>query len=379
MKKLLVISSLFIALTSYSAGTLYSTKATHQVAVGSWFDANNWNTGIPVISNNNEAIIGNETFVAGNLTISSQNFGITINAGAALVITGDLIFDNNDASGYDINVASNGVLIVLGSIKSLRTNMKLNINSQGVIATVKTVVHDGKTTDISNNGHLYVFQTPEGIGNNDFESVNKTISKESNMIPNGHGWILDKMKAYGYGGSTPMPIEFSSFTVIGEGQKVLCSWVTASETNNDFFSVEHSADGIVWTGIATVDGSGTTSIDQSYSFTHVKAPVGLNYYRIKQTDYDGVYSYSDIKSVTIEEHENESDMIIKIFPNPAIHFLNVESKSDVTKITVYDNVMKGVVSSTSNSVDVSNLGKGYYTLYVELSNGEKSNFRFVKE
>ena len=99
----------------------------------------------------------------------------------------------------------------------------------------------------------------------------------------------------------PLPIELVDFQVIARTEFVHVNWSTASETNNDFFTVECSVNGTNWVDVGFVDGAGTTSLRQDYEFIHRFPHSGLSYYRLKQNDYDGAYRYSDIRSVNFDQ------------------------------------------------------------------------------
>jgi hypothetical protein len=115
--------------------------------------------------------------------------------------------------------------------------------------------------------------------------------------------------------SVILPIKISHFNVLllGDNQ-VEISWETATETNNDFFIVEKSIDGKRWDNLQKVKGAGT-SVDPIYYSLFDKMPYsGHNYYRVKQVDFDGQFSYSSIRSVYLDAI-NES--VIQAFPNPS--------------------------------------------------------------
>lgn len=83
------------------------------------------------------------------------------------------------------------------------------------------------------------------------------------------------------------PIELKSFTGINTNKGNELNWVTSTERNNDYFTIERSTDGINWTIINTTPGSGTTTMEQSYTYTDNNFDRTINYYRLTQTDYDG--------------------------------------------------------------------------------------------
>jgi hypothetical protein len=95
----------------------------------------------------------------------------------------------------------------------------------------------------------------------------------------------------------PLPIELMSFNAVCDGEKVNLNWATASETNNDFFTVERSKDASLWEDALTVAGAGTSNVNNYYAATDNQPIPGNSYYRLKQTDYDGTFTYSDIVPV----------------------------------------------------------------------------------
>jgi hypothetical protein len=91
-------------------------------------------------------------------------------------------------------------------------------------------------------------------------------------------------------------------------------WVTASERNNAGFTLERSEDGAAFRAIGYVEGSGDSNEERRYSFTDEQPARGLNYYRLKQTDYDGAYEYSPVRVVDMGR---ATDYGVSLFPNPA--------------------------------------------------------------
>ncbi len=110
-----------------------------------------------------------------------------------------------------------------------------------------------------------------------------------------------------------LPSELLSFTVDSyEGTKVICSWVTATETANDYFIIERSSDGNNFWEAGRVKGAGNSNSEQHYSFVDHPAIFGVEevYYRLRQVDYNGRYSYSQVVSLLI----NNEKPILKIYP-----------------------------------------------------------------
>ena len=142
-----------------------------------------------------------------------------------------------------------------------------------------------------------------------------------------------------------MPIELLSFTGEVTSKGNLLQWNTASETNNNYFSVERSADGKNFKAIGQVKGAGNSTQENSYSFLDVWAPEGINYYRLKQTDFDN-------NSHIIALRSNKKDELFLIYPNPA-------SGSFIVSVKEFSSEGYGI--SISNSVGQVVFTKDYIT------------------
>jgi hypothetical protein len=114
------------------------------------------------------------------------------------------------------------------------------------------------------------------------------------------------------GGGNPLPIQMSAFSALLQNKKVNVNWTTQTEVNNDFFTVERSADNVAFTPIGTVDGSGNSNEIRNYQFVDNQPLKGVSYYRITQTDFDGHVSKTN--SVVVN---NKMGMSFSIYPNPA--------------------------------------------------------------
>jgi hypothetical protein len=103
-------------------------------------------------------------------------------------------------------------------------------------------------------------------------------------------------------GSSTLPIELLSFDAKPDDNHVLAKWSTASEKNNDFFTLERSKDGASFEKLKTVPGAGNSDHVLNYSEKDEAPLHGISYYRLKQMDYDGKTSYSRV--VTVEFNSN---------------------------------------------------------------------------
>lgn len=184
--------------------------------------------------------------------------------------------------------------------------------------------------------------------------------------------------------NTPLPIELLRFEAFVKSSGVLISWETASEINNNYFNVERSNDGYNFESIGNIPGAGTSTQHHSYSFPDADPGTGIFYYRLKQVDFDGGYSYSDIVAVKLNSSVNE----ISIYPNPASSLINFEFESAnnsivnfqivnmIGKLLIEDSkvVSKGIISS---QMDIKNLPEGVYYLKI-IENDAVYKGKFVK-
>jgi hypothetical protein len=114
---------------------------------------------------------------------------------------------------------------------------------------------------------------------------------------------------------TVLPLKWLSFTAQKQNNQVSLNWSTASETNTKNFIVEHSINGINWEGLSILTAAGNSDNIRSYNYSHDGTIAGINYYRIKQMDIDGNYSYSEIKSIRISKDAQP----FKVVGNPIVN------------------------------------------------------------
>ncbi|MBK6839033.1 MAG: hypothetical protein IPG90_12930 [Bacteroidetes bacterium] len=113
-----------------------------------------------------------------------------------------------------------------------------------------------------------------------------------------------------------MPIELAYFTANVTGKEVLLSWATATETNNSFFNIERGTDGISYESIQQINGAGNSTSFLTYGVTDKNPIEGTSYYRLKQTDFDGKYSYSNVEVINYTSSLANKILINSIGPNP---------------------------------------------------------------
>lgn len=179
-----------------------------------------------------------------------------------------------------------------------------------------------------------------------------------------------------------LPIKLTEFKgKCGNGKKEF-EWTTATEINNDYFTVEQSEDGINFYEITKVNGAGNSSVVNKYT-SIVNDDKNYSYYRLKQTDYDGQFAYSDMLYLDCEQEQ-----ILGVYPNPAVHEIAIElnSKENVNG-EIYNVLGERVKSFTAFSgsnrieVDIENLPQGIYTIvfYNQETGKPFESKKFVKQ
>jgi len=111
-----------------------------------------------------------------------------------------------------------------------------------------------------------------------------------------------------------IPVELTSFIASISNNQILLNWITASELNNRGFEIQQSFDNESFTRIDFVAGSGSTTEQRNYNYTVKNAPAGLQYYRLKQIDFDGSYEYSPV--IEIDGPLPAEYVLNQNYPNP---------------------------------------------------------------
>jgi predicted outer membrane repeat protein len=188
-----------------------------------------------------------------------------------------------------------------------------------------------------------------------------------------------------------LPVTWSSMSVKNNNCENIISWTTESETNNDYFVVESSKDGKEYGQVKMIEGQGDKRSQSKYSYNHPLKSSGVTYYRIKQVDYDGRYSYS---SVIKSRNKACAELsYLSVYPNPAMNeSVNLEfseiEKGEEVSIQVYNNIGQLQLNNTfvaddniqQKPLDISTLQSGVYIIKVCSSGGSlfSANVKFIK-
>jgi hypothetical protein len=178
--------------------------------------------------------------------------------------------------------------------------------------------------------------------------------------------------------TNPLPITLSEFSVKKDKEKSLIQWTTISEINNDYFIVERSNDAENFYEISKVKGAGNSNTILNYQVKDYSPLSGTNYYRLKQVDFDGSYTYSDIKALNFEKNLSPTvyyyDNKLHINATDVIHNLQIEIY-DVCGKLIYQN--NQYCNSNTITVNINqNLENGMYIAVIRTEE-QQNSYKFV--
>jgi len=171
-----------------------------------------------------------------------------------------------------------------------------------------------------------------------------------------------------------LPIELLSFYAEPENDFINISWSTASEINNDYFTIEKGIDAMNFEFVANVDGAGNSNALLNYSTSDNEPSSGVSYYRLKQTDFDGNFSYSNVIEVDFVGRLADN---VTIYPNPFYESVNIRI-NDALQIYNYEfrifndlgeEVTSIILTESFTTLAAGELFAGSY-LYTISGNGE---------
>lgn len=166
-----------------------------------------------------------------------------------------------------------------------------------------------------------------------------------------------------------LPVQFSAFTGELIVDKVLLNWQTATEKDNDYFTVEKSKDGIEWEVVGNIKGNGTTSTKHEYSIIDERPFLGISYYRLSQTDFDGK-KVNNLKIISINYSNSTNDLFV--YPNPSTGNIQIMSQLPIDKIELFNvegqAIFQSLISEISEDnkcVEIKSLSSGIYILQID--------------
>lgn len=376
-------------------GALFTTlllSATNYVSIanGDWTNPNNWSPqGVPNVTNSaawpgDNVTIEHAITYNGNLTTRQQS-SIGIKSGGQFTVTGTFDIGNSNTSRFDLlsgGILSVGNLIVStccntvtlnGTVKTTNfaftgstpmfiggqmtvtgnfnggTNSQVNFTS-GSLTVAGTSIFEGSVlVTVAGDAQLN-FGNLILTGDADIKGVNTggAIGFNSLSLASSSTTIQCVNNNCNYNGtsgppSNPLdlitgaqvlPVELLDFQAGLKENTALLSWTTATETDNDYFLLEHSVDGRNFSTIGIISGVGTSNTPVNYEYTHDKMASGDNYYRLWQYDYDGSSSILGLRQ--LRTHPS-TFTLAGISPNPGFagQSLRLELPTNTHNIEVH--------------------------------------------
>lgn len=173
--------------------------------------------------------------------------------------------------------------------------------------------------------------------------------------------------------ANPLPIKLLSFNAKLIKGNVWIDWKTETEINNDYFTIERSSDLNSWESIKEIRGAGNSNTILSYASVDQTPLNGVSFYRLKQTDFNGGYSYSDIQTITLNTGAD-----ITIYPNPVRDNLTISNLCKECVVNIYTSSGQLIYSGNEQKINTNDWIKGLYNIVITEDNGTIHSQRIVK-
>ncbi|MEZ4917187.1 MAG: T9SS type A sorting domain-containing protein [Chitinophagales bacterium] len=212
--------------------------------------------------------------------------------------------------------------------------------------------------------------TPLANGNTNFEATSSLIQAYINLGNKVQGTFSQGFSGFAAAkasNNTTLPVEYlQELQGQNKGEMNELKWTTAIEINNDYFELERSDNGIDFNTIGKQKGKGNSNEATNYTYFDKTFIEGNNYYRLKQVDFDGAYSFSNI--VVINNVNAYKNTVFAIYPNPASNSftialsendekLNIEISNTLGQIIYTDNIVEG-----KNNISTVDWTNGIYSI-----------------
>ncbi|HNP18136.1 MAG TPA: T9SS type A sorting domain-containing protein [Fulvivirga sp.] len=315
--------------------------------------------------------VGNMTFANQTLTLASPN---TLNLGSQALFDAATYKNFTATNNATINVPSGATMIIYGDLNAVNG---LKINVEGTF-TVKGDFTAG------NNAGIVVSGSGTIAVDGDLSLGGGTTSITG---PPGSIYVGGTCSAgNGACGSSALPIELAYFKAIRINDMVKLNWKTASEVNNDYYSLERSVDGLEYELISTLPGAGNSSSILEYSYIDRFPLFGRSYYRLSQTDFDG--TSETFKPITVEVTSLVEGSKLKLSNNPAnkgdvLTVITSAKSGELLTITVHNMLGEVILTdqfanSTYELTVNNNIRSGVYLVTVSSINSKKITRLVVK-
>ena len=249
------------------------------------------------------------------------------------------------------------------------------LNVPGNVHTASSSTNTTATVTLTNHINTVRVTLPSSL------TATTTVAVRVIIAATRQNLLLIDDAALTSGNGSPLPVSLTRFTAAAQGPGVQLAWATATEKNNDRFEVQRSADGAEFATIGTVRGQGSSVTPHAYTFVDAAPRPGLNYYRLRQVDFDGTASFSPV--VSARGAAPAATAALEIYPNPNAGTLRLRGLSAADAPGRYRLLdLRGRVQGQGElagpSLDVKGLPAGSYLLEVTTAQGVRRQ-RFTRE
>ncbi|RYY83008.1 MAG: T9SS type A sorting domain-containing protein, partial [Chitinophagaceae bacterium] len=253
----------------------------------------------------------------------------------------------------------------------------------GAYPILVTIYHDANGSQFLDAGDVQIAQYTETSASAPARQVPHARGQEDFVLVfDGQGGCYDLSIPLNCPAAIVLPVTLQSFNLQRNGSSIALRWSTLTEVNNRGFYVQRMQGNGRWENVTFVasqaTGGNSTNVI-SYSFNDMNSYRGISQYRLYQVDIDGRGRYSDIRSTRGEGTISK----LLVFPNPSmgvanLQFANADGARDVQVADMSGRVVKQWRNTGSQSLQVSGLTPGIYTVrVVELRDGSQQTERLV--
>ena len=320
--------------------------------------------------------------IVGSAYDAGTNTLTLVGANGAMANFGNYLYNNGPGgySFYILMVPSNVNLVYNGTnVTAIATTGQIGVfcafgpTDTGIIISKSAyqgvLIHEiGHLTGLGHNGDASNYMNPAPGAATSFTSYDKDNLSIQFELCYTEGYVAEPCLS-----NSPAPILMKEFMASALGSTTHLSWTTASETNNAYFTVERSGDGKDFNEIGVLPGAGNSTSERQYSFTDEQPINGINYYRIRQTDFDGQYSYSPVESVRFSIASADIDFIS---PNPVPRFssITLNEQDDMSAVRIFNSQGMELSFRREDKNIYIDYAPGIYYL---ISHSGSKTFRFV--
>jgi len=290
--------------------------------------------------------------------------------GAAATLNGTLMLDAHGDSNALFIFKINGALNTMISSQVILINSACSCNVfwllNGALNLDTNSAFDGNAIA---NGAINLLDGSSLTGRG--LSINGAISSQNNLV------VLTAPSS-----ANPLPIELLSFNAYTKNMNVQINWSTASEINNNYFTIQRTENGSDFEDILRVKGAGNSVTVLYYSAFDIYPYEGISYYRLMQTDFDGKFTYSNLVMVTYE-----NNLSCTIYPNPFVKsttlVLNEASDINIAELRIYTiagaEVMNTILTKQSTVIETDNFTSGIYFYEIICNNKTTQSGRLISQ